>query len=259
VVDNLEKRLNEKLAEVRAAQGELERRLEKDPPLTDEQREQVRRLSLDFPRIWNHPNTPTTLRKQLLRVAIREVVVQRDGSQLAFTVHWAGDTCTQLGVNKRATPVGSRTDPSLTALIQKLAETLDDGEIARILNMKKLSTPRGLRWTKDRVQSFRARNRIKQSNKIEDSDVMTGQQARDYLGIGYNGLMALVRRDVIHTNQVTDFAPWRIARAELDSEPVRTLVEILKATGKLPPQGGSPQNQRQLFVDKSTNSRKGAL
>jgi len=253
VVDNLEKRLNEKLAEVRAAQGELERRLEKDPPLTDEQREQVRRLSLDFPRIWNHPNTPTTLRKQLLRVAIREVVVQRDGSQLAFTVHWAGDTCTQLSVNKRATPVGSRTDPSLTALIQKLAETLDDAEIARILNMKKLSTPRGLRWTKDRVQSFRARNRIKPSNKIEDSDVMTGQQARDYLGIGYHGLMALVRRDVLHTHQVTDFAPWRIARAELDSEPVRTLVEILKATGRLPPQGGSPQDQRRLFADKSTN------
>jgi hypothetical protein len=125
--------------------------------------------------------------------------------------------------------------------------------------MKKLSTPRGLRWTKDRVQSFRTRNRIKPSNKTDDSDVMTGQQARDYLGIGYNGLMALVRRDVIHTNQVTDFAPWRIARAELDSEPVRTLVEILKATGRLPPRGGSPQNQRQLFVDKSTNLRKGAL
>ena len=259
VVDNLEKRLNEKLAEARAAQGELERRLEEDPPLTDEQREQVRRLSRDFPRIWNHPATPTMLRKQLLRVAIREVVVQRDGTQLAFTVHWAGDTCTQLSVNKRATPVGSRTDPSLTALIRKLAETLDDGEIARILNMKKLNTPRGLRWTKDRVQSFRSRNRIKQSNKTEDSDVMTGQQARDYLGIGYNGLMALVRRDVLHTNQVTDFAPWRLARAELDSEPVQALVEILKATGKLPPQGGSPHNQRHLFPDKSTNPRKGAL
>ncbi len=67
------------------------------------------------------------------------------------------------------------------------------------------------------------------------------------------GLMALVRRDVLHTHQVTDFAPWRIARAELDSEPVRTLVEILKATGRLPPQEGSPQDQRRLFADKSTN------
>jgi hypothetical protein len=155
--------------------------------------------------------------------------------------------------------VGSRTAPSLTALIQKLVETLDDGEIARILNMKKLNTPRGLRWTKDRVQSFRARSHIKQSNKTEDPDVMTGQQARDYLGIGYHGLMALVRRDVIHTNQVTDFAPWRIARDELDSEPVRTLVEILKTTGRLPPQGGSPKDQRRLFPYKSTNLRKGAL
>lgn len=125
--------------------------------------------------------------------------------------------------------------------------------------MKKLDTPRGLRWTKDRVQSFRARNRIKQSTKTDDSDVMTGQQARDYLGIGYHGLMALVRRDVIHTNQVTDFAPWRIARAELDSEPVRALVKILKATGKLPPHRGLPQHQRRLFPVKSTNLRKGAL
>jgi serine/threonine protein kinase len=51
----------------------------------------------------------------------------------------------------------------------------------------------------------------------------------------------------------------RIGRAEHDSDPVRALVEFLKATGKLPPHGGSPQHQRQLFPDKSTNPRKGAL
>jgi len=259
VVDNLEKRLNEKLAEARVAQRDLERRLENDPPLTEQQREELRRLSRDFPRVWNHPDTSTTLRKQLLRVAIREVVVQRDGGQLMFTVHWAGDTCTQLSIKKRVTPVGSRTDPSLTELVRKLAETLDDGEIARILNMKKLSTPRDLRWTKDRVQSFRSAHRIKQRKKADDPDVLTGQQARDYLGIGYNGLMALIRRDVIRTNQVTDFAPWRLARAELDSEYVQALVAALKATGRLPPQGGSPQNQRLLFAEKSTKPRKDAL
>ena len=259
VVDNLEKRLNEKLAEVRQAQRDLERRLENDPPLTQQQCEELRHLSQDFPRVWNHPDTLTSLRKQLLRVAIREVVVQRDGRQLAFTVHWAGNTCTQLSVNKRATPVGSRTDPSLTELVRNLTESLDDGEIARILNMKKLRTPRDLRWTKDRVQSFRTRHRIKQCKKIDDTDVLTGQQARDYLGIGYNGLMALVRRGVIHINQVTDFAPWRIARDELDSEVVQALVEVLKTTGRLPPQGGSPENQGGLFAEKSTIPRKGAL
>ena len=34
---------------------------------------------------------------------------------------------------------------------------------------------------------------------------------------------------------------------------------FLKATGKLPPRGGSPQNQRELFAEKSTKRGKGAL
>jgi len=259
VVDNLEKRLNEKLAEVRAARGDLERRLEDDPPLTEEQRTKLCELSRDFARVWDDPRTPTTLRKQLLRVAIREVVVQREGRELAFTVHWAGDTCTALTVNKRATPVGSRSDTSLVELVRKLADTLDDGETARILNMKKLRTPRDLRWTKDRVQAFRSHHHIRLGERTDGSEVLTGQQARDYLGIGYNGLMALVRRGVIHTNQVTDFAPWRIARAELDSAPIRKLVAALKANGRLPSDEGSPQNQRELFPEKSTTPRKGAL
>jgi hypothetical protein len=259
VADNLERRLNEKLAEVQVAQHDLECRLERHPPLSEEQRDDIRRLSRDFPRLWNHPNTPTELRKQLLRVAIREVVVRQDEGQLLFTVHWSGDTCTQVSVNKRATPVGCRTDPSLTELVRELAGTLDDGEIARILNMKKLSTPRGLRWRKDRVRAFRSAHHIKQCNKINDPDVLTAKQARSYLGIGYTGLMALVRRRVLHTNQVTDFTPWRLSRAELDSQEVQSLVAALKATGRLPSEGGCPQNQQQLFSEKSTQTGKDAL
>lgn len=254
VVDNLEKRLNEKLLEVRVAQQDLEHRLESDPPLTQEQQQEISCLSRDFRRVWNHPDTPTTLRKQLLRVAIVEVVAQRDGGQLVFTIHWAGNTYTKLTVQKRATPVGSRADASLTELVGKLADTLDDGEIARILNMKKLLTPRDLTWTKDRVRAFRSHHRICQGKHSPNPDLLTGQQARNYLGIGYHGLTALVRLGAIHTNQVTDFAPWRISRTELDSESVQALVKVLKRTGRLPTEGGSPQNQLQLFIAKSTTS-----
>jgi hypothetical protein len=202
--------------------------------------------------VWNHPETPTELRKQLLRAAIVEVVVRHDGGKLAFSIHWAGNVCTSLTVQKRVTPVGSKADASLTELVEKLARTLDDGEIARILNMKKLPTPRGLRWTNDRVRAFRAHHRIQQGKPASDSDVLTGLQAREHLGVGYTGLMALVRRGVVHTNQVTDFAPYRISRAELDSEPVQSLVRALKSTGRLPPEGGCPQRQQPLFAAKST-------
>ena len=67
----------------------------------------------------------------------------------------------------------------------------------------------------DRVKSFRAHHRIRTAKRAVPEDVLTGQQAREYLGIGYNGLLALIRRGVVHTHQVTDFAPWHIPRAEL--------------------------------------------
>ena len=58
---------------------------------------------------------------------------------------------------------------------------------------------------------------------------------------------------------MTDFAPWRIARAELDSNEVQALATALKQAGKLAPEGGSPQQQRKLFPAKSTTIQKGAL
>jgi DNA invertase Pin-like site-specific DNA recombinase len=259
VVENLEKRLNEKLAEVRAAKEALEQSLADDPPLSSEQREQLNPLSQDFRRVWNHSDTPTTLRKQLLRAALCEVVARRDGEELSFTVHWVGGTCTQVVLKKRATPAGSRTDPSLAELVRKLAESLGDGEIARILNMKKVRTPRDLAWTQDRVQAFRFANHIKQTKPVADPNVLTGLQARAYLGIGYGGLMALLRRGLIHTNQVTDFAPWRLQRAELDSARVQAFVKILKANGRAPPEGGFSEVQELLFPENTATPRKGAL
>jgi len=264
VADNLEKRLNEKLTELQAARAQLEQRRENDKPLTEQQRQAIHNLARDFPGLWSHQDTPTTLRKQLLRSAIREIVVihKSDDRQLEFTIHWEGDACTQLTVKKRATPVGSRTDGSLVELITKLSPTLDDGEIARILNMKELLTPRDLPWTMDRVKSFRAHHRIRKTKQTSAEDVLTGQQARQYLDIGYNGLLALIRRGLVHTHQVTDFAPWRIPRAELDSEELQKLVRVLKKTGRCPAGRGSPETQNSqtsLFPSKSRILQEEAL
>lgn len=250
VVDNLERRLNEKLAELQAARAELEHRRENDKPITEEQRRAIDGLARDFPRLWSRPDTPATLRKQLLRTAIREIIVihKPDERRLEFTIHWQGDACTQLAVKKRATPVGSTTERSLVELVTRLTASLGDGEIARILNMKKLLTPRGLRWSMDRVQRFRAQHGIRKPHpQVTAEDILTGQQARQYLGIGYNGLLALMRRGLIHTHQVTDFAPWRIPRAELDSSEVQKLVRVLKTTRRCPVDRGSPHDQESLF------------
>ena len=66
----------------------------------------------------------------------------------------------------------------------------------------------------------------------------------------------------VHTHQVTDFAPWRIPRAELDSQEVQKLVRVLKKTGRCPAGGGSPEtrnSQTSLFPSKSRNLQEEAL
>ena len=73
-------------------------------------------------------------------------------------------------------------------------------------------------------------------------------EAIKYLGIGHNGLLGLVKRGAISPNQLSEFAPWRVSRTELDSDRVQSLLRVLKETGRLP-RGGSPKGQLTFFDD----------
>jgi hypothetical protein len=148
-------------------------------------------------------------------------------------------------VPKAARPRGSKAEPSLVDLLTRLAQELSDAEIARILNMKRIPTPRNLPWTQERVANFRHQHHI-HGPQTKPADTLTQNQAAEYLGIGHNGILGLARLGALTKNQVTDFAPWRVSLEELDSERVRALVAQLKHTGRLP-RGGSPINQHALF------------
>lgn len=248
VADTLEARLNDKLAELQRAKQKLQQIEEFDGELSDDQRRRLNELARDFAVAWNHPQADPKLKKRILRSAIQEIIVkhEREEQRLEVTIHWKGGVHSRLYVEKRATPIGKKTDPSLVDLARKLATELSDAEIARILNMKKLPTPRGLLWTQDRVTGFRRQHRIRAKKRPLDRDHLTMNEAMSYLGVGHNVLLGLVKRGVVSPNQLTDFAPWRVPRAELDSKEVQSLVRVLKQTGRLP-KGGSPKNQLTFF------------
>jgi hypothetical protein len=91
-------------------------------------------------------------------------------------------------------------------------------------------------------------HRIVEGREEPEGDCLTQNEAMEYLGISKNALLALVRRGVLSSNQITDFAPWRIPREQLDSKPVQRLVKTLKESGRLP-KGGSPDSHPRLFHD----------
>lgn len=249
VADTLEERLNGKLAELQSAKQKLQHTSKENHHLTEEQRARLHDLARDFPSVWDHSAAEPKLKKQLLRAAIREILVkdEPDHRRLEITIHWQGGAHTRIHAARPAKPRSKGENESLIELVRQLSGEVSDAEIARILNMKKITTRSGLRWTKDRVQCFRKEHRLRRGKPLrDDADYLTMQQAMEYLEISYNAICRLEEMGAISKNQITDFAPWRVSRAELDSDSVQGLVRTLKATGRLP-KGGSPKNQLTLF------------
>ena len=109
----------------------------------------------------------------------------------------------------------------------------------------------------DRVCNFRRHHKIRLGGPRPDPDIFTGQQAAEYLVISRNGLRGLIRLGAIDKNQVTDFAPWRISKTQLDSDEVQSLVRFLKREGRLPGHPASPEDQQSLFQRGSRTTTKG--
>jgi DNA invertase Pin-like site-specific DNA recombinase len=248
VADTLETRLNEKLNAVKEAKERLAADSRLQDAITETQRERLAELARDLPAVWNHPKADPRLKKRLLRAAIHEIVVNADRAQrrVEVTVHWQGGAHTKSEVALPFRSTGGATDPDLTKQVGRLAAALSDAEIARILNMKGETTPRGMRWTRERVSTFRKQHGIKSGERERNGSSMTMSQAMEHLGVSHNCMLALARKGLVSPNQITDFAPWRVSKEELDSERVQAAVRLLKDTGRLP-KGGSPENQPTLF------------
>ena len=145
VADSLEERLNAKLAELHEAKERLRQILERKPAEQENVIDLLHDLGRDFPRVWNHPQADARLKKRVLRAAIREILVQpfEEPPRLEVTIHWQGGVHTRCHVNRSVRTSGKPGQP-LDELVRGLAAELHDRDIARVLNMNRTTTPRGL-------------------------------------------------------------------------------------------------------------------
>jgi excisionase family DNA binding protein len=246
VVAELERRWNERLAQVSQRQAEIEAlQAQAGPSLTPSQRDALMALGVDLPRVWSHPAAGNEVRKRILRCVIREIVARVAEARIELIIHWQGGDHTELSVTKNRTGQHRwTTDVEVQALITQLARQLTDGTIASLLNRLGHRTGKGHTWTEMRVRSFRGDHRIAvyKAGEREARGELTLEQAADALGASKMTVLRMIGAGVLQATQACKGAPWVIKAVDVQRPEVRAAVA---APGK----GPLPEDPRQISLD----------
>jgi DNA invertase Pin-like site-specific DNA recombinase len=156
VADSLERRWNERLAELSKAEEEYASAVKsEDPELSPAARERIHALAYDLPRVWNDPCTPARERKRILRLLVEDVTLIRD-RKIRLHIRWKGGATTSM---ERPLPLSApdlnRTSATVVELVRALATEQTDHQIAETLNNRWLRTGTGQRFTRLRVRRIR--------------------------------------------------------------------------------------------------------
>jgi len=221
VAGELERRWNDALQAVARIEGEIAAAMaRRPPPLGEEERHKLMALGVDLKRAWSHPAATAATRKRIVRAALTEIVVRRDGAIIHAVLHWRGGSHTEFKIKQRLNAAG-RPNPHMPhdtiALMSELARLMSDQQITRLLNRIGVATGYGNAWTEERVRGFRNHHGIARYRDGEwaERGEISLEAAANIVGVCNMTALRMLRRGDIKGKQVCSGAPWVIKAADL--------------------------------------------
>lgn len=250
VAAELERRWNSKLKEAENTKSALKEIEQESREVSEEEWEKILSLGERFAEVWESDRCPPELKKQIVRTVIDEIIVDLDEEtdRLHFVIHWKGGTHTELEMDKPRSGVGQKTALEDLEIIRKMAVKYGDNEIARVLNKLGRKTGKGKPWNEHRIRTARRNHQIvgqKRSNP--DPEILSIGRAAKHCGVSQTTVKRLVASGLLKKEQVAPWAPWEIRRSDLESEPICSIIEELRRTGKLALKGDDSLRQKALF------------
>jgi len=248
VASELEARWNERLRQVEAVKSTIAQLEATAQPLSEAERAELRSLGAHFRDVWESPSCPPELKKKIVRTVVDEIVVNEEPpGTLRFVVPWKGGVHTRFDMPRPPSASESRTAEGDIDLIRRMAERYGDDQIASVLNRLGRRTGKGNRWNEHRVASARKSHGIGgQARTKLDHEILSLNAAAEHAAVSDTTIRRLIEAGLLRYQQVAPHAPWEIRREDLDTNPVRGLIEHLHRTGKLDLRGAAG-SQRHLF------------
>jgi len=216
VAGELERRWNEALQAMHRIEGEIAAIVARKPaPLGERERQQLMQLGADLELAWSHPAATAATRKRILRTALNEIVVRKEGAVIDMVLHWQSGDHTALQLKLRLNAAGRHHWPvpeDTMSLVRELARLMPDRQIARLLNRSDKPTGQGNGWTEQRVRSFRKHHEIEvyRDGEWAERREITLEAAAQLIGVTKMTALRMIRRGDVKGRQVCKGAPWVI-------------------------------------------------
>jgi hypothetical protein len=252
VADELERRWNQKLEEIETVKQQLSSLNANRYSLSSEEEARIRFMGENFAELWQSDRCPPTLMKMIFRTVIEEIIVCTDTQKktLQFTIHWKGGAHTQLQMDRPRSATETATSIEALDIIRRMAVRSGDDQIASVLNRLGYSTGKAKRWNQIRVATARRNHSIPgQKRAVPNPERISLSEAARLCGVSHHTIARLVEAGLLKREQAAPRAPWDIRRADLDTDPVRSIIERLHRTGKLILQGDCADDQPPLFTE----------
>ncbi len=214
----LEEKWEESLKVLEESRRTRERRIAQlPPPLTEEEKAELRRVVARVGKLWTAQTTTNQDRKEIAHLLIHHVEANRtpDALHLEAKIHWVSGhtTLETVKLHRRGRPTAELPDSTLR-IIQRMASDYTDREIAICLTRAGKTAEPDPRWSAWKVKRIRREHGWTKRAK-EEGDTISLNEARKMLGIAKQSVAYWVKRGKLRSRQAYPNTRHRILREDV--------------------------------------------
>ena len=254
VADALEADWNTALRALAAARDDYRKATAAATALDQQQRDKIRALAVDLPRLWNDPGTPMRERKRLIRLLITDVTLTRGQDTITAAIRFPAGRhhVLHLPVPKNAWQLRATPAP-LTELIDHLLDSCTYAQIAGQLNTAGHTSSDGHPWDGDRVAKLVNYHQMpSHDQRLQDRGLLTLGQITADLDAHPSSIKRWHRLGLITGEQADDrgifrYHPGQTRPASADAETARKRLGDDHRSGRRNPhrKSGRPRTPRE--------------